>query len=267
MSDPQKGPVIPSGQASAPVQAPATGESPFLEYEWEQGKKDTFKTKEEALKYFREGTLRHQDYTKKTQELAKQREAQTKREKEIEEMARAIAEKQSRIDPLDKFLTERKDVADYIATQMRTPSQENVLDQVKRLVEESTKPLQEKLTEAENWRKEQEAAANRERVLAHLATQYPDFNRDEIESLLEEMDQTPEGDEERAYLETLYWAQKGKKATATPVEIEQKVSASLRDKAGRFSPVPSSNAAPPKTEATPKSIRDAVDQYKAKHPG
>jgi hypothetical protein len=108
MSDLQPAPATPSGQGQATVQpakdtAANTSDAAFLEYAWEDGTKESFQTKEDALRYFREGTLRHRDYTKKTQEVAKQREAQTKREKELEQTAQEILARKAKIDPLDAY--------------------------------------------------------------------------------------------------------------------------------------------------------------------
>lgn len=279
MSDPMKAPVPPNGQAAPPVQASATGatssESPFFEYDWEEGNKagmkpgkETFKTKEELAKRLREGTLFHSGFTVKTQELARQREEMSKREKQIEAMLADLSEKKARIDPMDKFLTDRKDIADYIATQMRQPSGAAQEDQFKRLIEEYTKPLQDKLTEAEQWRKDQEETRQWEEIHGALGKQYPDFQRDSVEQLLQSLRETPEGEENRALAEMAYWAAKGKSVPA--VVAEHKAAQSLRDKAGKFSPVPSVNASPVAPSVSipkgPKAFQEAVDNYKKAHP-
>lgn len=264
MSDPMKAPA-PGGQGPAPVQpSPGTGATTpdaFLEYAWEDGTKETLKTKEDALRYFREGTLRHRDYTKKTQELAKQREAQTKREKEIEQTMNELMAKKAKIDPMDKFLTDRKDIADYIATQMRQPSGAAQEDQFKRLIEEYTKPLQEKLTAAEQWRKEQEETHQWEEIHGALGKQYPDFKRDTVEQLLQQLRETPEGEENRALAEMAYWASKGRNGGATKAAAA---------KVGKVSPVPSANASPvAPSVSVPKgknAFNEAVENYKKAHP-
>jgi hypothetical protein len=276
MSDLQPAPATPSGQGQATVQ-PAkdtvanTSDAAFLEYAWEDGTKESFQTKEDALRYFREGTLRHRDYTKKTQEVAKQREAQTKREKELEQTAQEILARKAKIDPLDKFLTDRPDIADYIAKQMRNPSSDAQQELVKKMIEESVKPLQEKLTEAEKWKKDQETATRRDSLFTHLGTQYPDFNREAIEKRIAELDQVPEGDEERSFIELVYLAEKARNPNASPAKIEEKVMDSLAAKAKKQSPVPSMNAAPGKSDdisqvmKSKDPIRAAAERYKKIH--
>jgi hypothetical protein len=266
MSDPTRGP-DPNGQPPANVQPPVgtvanAPNSAFLEYEWENGKKETFKTKEDTLRYLREGTLRHQDYTKKTQELAKQREKQSEREKQIEAMLADITAKKAKIDPMDEFLTKRKDIADYIASQMREPSPQVQEDQFKKLIEQYTKPLQDKLTEAETWRKGQEENRQWEEIHGTLGKQYPDFNKDTVEQMLQDLRETPEGEENRALAEMAYWAAKGK-TSPVPKPAQPKSTERL----SKISPVPSQGASPPPASTgTPASIRAAVDAYKQAHP-
>ncbi len=280
MSDPIVAPAAPSGQSQAPVQpSPGTAvTTPFFEYEWEEGNKagkngkEVFKTKEELSKAYREGVLRHADYTQKTQGLAKEKEAVQKRDKELAAMAEELVRRKGEIDPLSQFLDSRPDIKDYIVKNMRQPSQSANAEVIKKMIEEQTKPLQEKLSEAEKFRKDQEQAVKREQIFSHLGTQYKDFNREAIEKRLKELDEVPEGEEDRSFLEMLYWAEKGRNPTASPVEIEKKITDSLAVKKLKQSPVPqarSVNVGPDNLPASVTGSRDpiraAAEHYKRNH--
>ena len=113
------------GKASAPTQTTPSRPSgsavgkPHFEYEWEDGTKDSYANEEDFRKAWREGRLRHKDYTKKTQELAKQREAFGKQQRDLETLAGEAKKLHGQWEPVDKWLNQKPDVRDYILKNMR----------------------------------------------------------------------------------------------------------------------------------------------------
>jgi len=254
--------IQPTGQSATPDQASASGANQsFFEYDWEDGKKDSFKSPDELKAFFRGGVLRHQDYTKKTQALADERRKIEARNKELEVLANNLTSKKSEIDKYDKFLTSRPDIRDRLAREMKQMSSGDLMDQAKGLVDERSKQLEEKLSEIEKWKSQQELERKREAIFNHMGTQYQDFDKEAIVKMINGLQEVPDEDNLYSLVDLLYWANKGK---ATPASVEKRVVENLQKK-GAMRPLVGSGARVPAPSGnSPKGFREAAEAVKRK---
>jgi len=192
---------------------------------------------DELNEYIRQGTLRHQDYTRKTQTLADMRRQVETRQKEFEERERRLKDNESRYKQFNDFLTRRKDVADYIENQMRSPSTDHILEQTRGYADEKTEELKKEMEEFKEWKRQQEALQQRNDAFSQLKQLFPDFDEKTVSEKLDGIFTAPDGDEIRSLAELAYYAAKGQ---SSPAEIEQNLSAEIERKKGTKS-IPSSS--------------------------
>jgi len=209
-AQPKSGKTQSFGQRPAQSATPS-GESYFHSYKHDDGEEFHFKTPDDLNKYIRDGTLRHKDYTKKTQETAELRkQIEKEREQSRAETTAAM-----------KAYGQWKDVDDWLR---KNPG---YVEQIKRLggpvnlqaPEQTPKaddPVMKELEDLKKWRQEQEAEAKFQQHFEAVKSQYEDFDEDAVSELYKALDEAPEGEETRALLEMLYYASKGKNGMNTP---------------------------------------------------
>lgn len=268
-------PAAPSGQgpavgkaSSAPTQSTPSSQvatavgKPHFEYEWEDGRKESYATEDEFRKAWRDGRLRRDDYTKKTQEIAKEREA-LKKEREGLELTAAEARKlHGQWKPVDDWLKQRPDVSEYITKNMRNPSPEAITEQVKSTLGKDLEATKGELQKLMEWKQQREEAERKQQVYDHLSKQYEDFNPEEIEEELKRFNESPDQDDQRNLAELLYWARRGR---AVPKKVGEEVVAGPQAPSRKMPPVPSGKAMRQAPEENYKSVREAAEAYKRKH--
>lgn len=225
-------PEAPEGieEVEVPLDQPIEGQAeqslePFLEVDLD-GEKLTFSDKDQALKHLREGTLRHSDYTRKTQEVAEQRKQVEAKEKEIESQLSHFLQMKGQYDKIDNFMKQRPDVRDYILSQMRNPDPRRQMDSVKEYADEKTKTLEEEIKSLrEKYEADEQAKTyerQREEVFSELSSKYEDFDKKGITNMLAEIESyqsLPPKEAMRNFAEILYYARKGKES---PVQREER---------------------------------------------
>jgi hypothetical protein len=194
---------------SAP-QATPEQESSFFSYKHDDGEELKFKSPDELKKYIREGTLRHKDYTKKTQEAATLRKEIEKQREQIETQAQTALRMENQWKPVDDWLKSRPDVVEYIKKNMGQASPQALLEQSRSALDENLSPLKTELEQLKAWKESQESEANFNKTLSSIKEQYPDMDEDAVKELYRALDESPEGDETRALMEILHFAVKGK---------------------------------------------------------
>jgi hypothetical protein len=197
--------------------APEATESFSHSWKSDDGEEHVFKSRDELNRFIRDGTLRHKDYTKKTQEAAELRKQAETRQKELENQAAEIRRIEGQWKPVDEWLKSRPDVARYIQQNMRNPSPDTMVEQNRGYVDEQTAALKKELEELKSWKDQQSQEVAFEKNLNSLKEQYPDLDEDSIRSIYKEMDEAPESDSERKLLEMFYWVAKGRNPQQAPV--------------------------------------------------
>lgn len=253
MSDPISAPVAGQG-APAPAQGQAT-EAPYFSFRYDDGKEEVYQTPEELAKAWKDSHLRRQDYTKKTQEIARYRESLTAKEKEFAEKEKTLAEKEAQAKKLDNFLRTRPDVYRELMTRMQQPPSADVaVERATQYADEKYSTLEQQIKEVQEWKKAQEEDRELQSVFGKMKEQYPDFDENIIRDSLSGL--TERGIEGLA--EALYHAHRGKNS---PIETEKKVLENIKNKqAARVMP---GGPSAPSPRTAPASLEEALENAQA----
>jgi hypothetical protein len=196
----------PAGQSATP----SDSSSDFFSYKHDDGEELKFKSPDDLKKYIREGTLRHKDYTKKTQEAAELRKQIDSQREKIETQAQMAARMENKWKPVDDWLLKRPDVVEYIRKNMGQESPQAILEQSRSAFDENLSPIKSELEQLKAWKEEQESQAKFSKTMSAIKEQYPDLDEDAVKEMYRALDEAPEGDEIRSLLEVLHFASKGK---------------------------------------------------------
>lgn len=240
----EQGPVD-SGQAvDAPVSdGQGVEDSPFFEYEHDDGEVMKFGSPDELKSHFRDGLLRHSDYTKKTQELAEQRKKfDSERQRwEAERTANLQAySKWSKID--DRFRKDPK-FRQALTNAMRQDQQQGGNSNVDALLQQRLGPIQQKIQQWERQQQEEQRKRQdqeeTEKAFSLLEKNYEDFDRQAVQNEIQRLQQLPPGDSTRALYELLHLAMKGR---VTPAQMEKQIAQRQRRNSTVKPPMSTSNA-------------------------
>lgn len=208
----------------------------FFEHQFDGDKEPTrWKTKEELAKYLREGTLRHRDYTKKTQSHSEERKAFEKQKSDYDSQMRDFMGLKTRYDQIDQFLRQRPDVQERIVREMRGTSPPAKTDETESKV---MKEVQAIKAELERRDREKQNEEYRSKVFEKMGSKYQDFNKDEIMELMQEVEgfqSLPPENAMESFAELLYHAKKGRQ---NPAQIEERIVNNLQKKAQSTTPMP-----------------------------
>jgi len=209
----------------------------FFVYKDDDGNEQTFKSQDELREYIRSGTLRHADYTKKTQSVAEQRKAlEAERQKYDVEYTTFLQQKQE-YDKIEKYL---KSLPPDVYNRLK----QEINSQPKQQQQEFKDPRLDKLLEQQEMEKKQrEEQVAREQAIKSLKNVYQDFNEDEIMKEVNRLQEIAPGDSVRAFLELVYYARKGKE---TPAQIERKTAELLERKSRIATPIGATSSTPSK---------------------
>lgn len=210
-----EGQAVDTGQGE--ITAPEEGQAePLYQYHFEdEDEPRIFATKDELDKFFRDHALRHRDYTKKTQSVAEQRKAIERERQKFDTEYQSFLQAKSRIDKYQEFLKQNPHVEKQLAQLMKQPR-----PQGDPRYDELKKELDSFKQERETEKQRQEREQAKEKAFELMSGRYQDFNRKEVEAMLEEFRETPPGGEAERLIELLYYANKGRKS---PAQIEQEV--------------------------------------------
>jgi len=230
--------------------APAVPDTPYFSYKYPDGKEESYATREELAKGWREHSLRRSDYTKKTQELAAERQKHEQMLKAFEDEKKGFQKSKGRYDEWDEILRARPELRRRLEQLSVTgASPDEVFERSKGYADEKLTALEQKIQQLE----EERAAERQEREL--------DKGFDEIEQEFPDMDRTAMREalmnlgsgETLPLLRTLYHAIKGQSG---PAEVEKKLAVAREKKAQAA--VPSGGGGTVKTkEQTFKSLDEA----------
>lgn len=160
--------------------------TPFFTYEDEGGEKLEFHSPEELKKVFRENRMRRKDYTQKTQRLAEQRK---QFEQQRDTIMSEILEQKKKYDEMNKFLRDNPHIYRKLQEERKRGTTGDVaVERARAYVDETKSELQKELEEIKNWRKQREFQEYRDRIYGEMESEFPDFNREAIQSLMGEID-------------------------------------------------------------------------------
>jgi hypothetical protein len=255
-----EGPVD-DGQAFETSGAPEEGqgteveESPFFTYEHDDGEVYNFKSPDELKSHFRDGLLRHSDYTRKTQELANERKKfeQERERHNAEKTASLQAYSQwSKID--QKY---KSDPAFRQALQEAYRKSQNGNGNLDSVIQQKLAPVEKKLSEWERQREKEQRKRQeqeeQEKAFSLLEKSIDGFERKAVQDELKRLQQLPPGESTRALFELLHYAMKGR---VTPAEMEKQFAERQRRNSQARPPMSPSGASP-RSQKTFKNFREA----------
>ena len=219
MSDEVQAPeaqVDPLDSVEIPEQTEGQAE-PFMRFEAQDGEELSFASQEDAIKHFREGTLRHSDYTRKTQEAAEIRKRAEARERELETQMTGFMSTKAKYDKMDEFIRNRPDVARYITDQMRTPSPTAQADTMRGYADSQTQQVRAELKKLQDEIARDKQAKSYEeqksKIFSNMGKKYQDFSQDEVMKVMKEIEEYNSLPSEVALenlAEMIYYANKGR---------------------------------------------------------
>ena len=232
--------------AAAAAPAPVEGQvESFHSHKWDDGKEDVWNTKEELDDWLRQSGMRHSDYTRKTTDVANLRKKLEQRTKDYEDKERNFNSAYSGIMDKDKFLRENPRVKERIMQEMEGLTGGN--SDVKQLLEEGLKPIQEELAGYKQERARRASDEAKSSAYDAVGKRFTDFNRDAIDAAVTRLDETPEGMRLESLVEMIYHAEKGR---LTPGAIERKQAMSSNKPRPT---TPTASVAIPDAQVSPKT--------------
>lgn len=241
------------GQVSEEVTDPSVddGQSGGTEsfYVYKDGDTEqSFKDAKELSDYIRSGTLRHADYTQKTQSLAEQRKAYEAEKARYDAEYTTFLQRRQEYDKIEKYL---KSLPPEVYNKLKQginsqPQQREFKDP----------RIDQLIKEREEEKQRQENEAMREKAFASLTSTYSDFNKESVMEAVNKFQELAPGDSMRKFLELVYLAEKGK---TSPAQIEQKTAELLRRKSTIATPMNSTTSTPTKGIKQFSSLDDAAE--------
>jgi len=237
------------GQGGAPVDTGQAGSSGSAFFTSPDGR--AYASPDELAKDWKESYLRREDYTRKTMEHA---ETRKKFEKEREDFKK----EQDRIEALkdeygkfDKMVRSRPDVyAEMKQRLQRGPSTETFAQSLEQQIEEK---YGGKFKEFEEYIRNQQAQAERDKAFKTVKEKYADMDEDLVMNMLEEISS---GDFS-TLVEKLHLAVKG--GSVNPTTVAKKLA--QRVAGNRGAGLPGGSGQPvPDNQGAPKTIDEARDR-------
>jgi hypothetical protein len=218
-----------TGQAGAGT--PSTGgqvsnaQESWLDLTDESGQKKSFRSKDDFLKEFKNMGMLRSDYTRKTQEFARQREDW---EKSRAETDKAHKEASARFEKYNQFLKGRPDIYRQLEAAMKKGlSTDDATEVARTYADEKYSELNKKLEELQNWKSERERNEEKRRLYDSFKSRFEDFNEESVEEGLK----TLSSSDPEAILELLYHASKGRNPP-NPLEMQRKIVEGIEAKKG-----------------------------------
>lgn len=164
--------------ATAPEPAQQVSNEPFFQMDFGRGDVRSFKTKEELMEAMRDlhgGSLRREDYTRKTQELAEQRKQFEKERESIKKYNDFLKNNPHVRNKLDQYLKQGTtgDVA---------------VDKARAYADEVKSEIQKEMEELKSWKSQREREERQQKAIQALKQKYQNFSEDNVRKLMSSFD-------------------------------------------------------------------------------
>ncbi len=224
----------------------------FHSYEDTEGNKTDFKDANELNDFIRQGNMRHSDYTRKTQGVAKDRESlQAERAKYDAEYTTFLTSKQEN----DKIETYLKSLPPEVFTRLKQGIQGQPKKQARDPeVDQMLKEFKESQKQQESDKAAAAEEAARTKAFADLGKVHSDFDSESVMKIVNDLQKAPQEDQIRAFMEMFYYADKGR---STPAEMERQMAENLERKANTTTPMEHGIKPPNTGVKTYSSIKEA----------
>lgn len=202
-----------------PTQGVAAEAEPqsFYSYTHPDGRVDDYKTPDDVSRFIRKGTMRFDDFNTKSGQLTQDREALTNRERAIESGAQTLLQRRSEYDrqhgelervlqamPRDQYARLKADVQGGRQAEPQLPPE--VMSRLQKLEQGQVK--------GDKLREQEDHDRKVEEIHKVLGGQYEDYDTDGVNTVLEELLESPDEDALRSLYELAYWGGKGRQGVA-----------------------------------------------------
>jgi hypothetical protein len=193
---------------SAPEMGQTESVEPFYSYQDETGQKTDFTTPDELNRYMRDGYLRHSDYTRKTQEISEQRKAFEQERNDFNQQMKEFREREARVKKADEFLRGMpQDTYQQLVSGIKSGGRSQANNEEMEALRSQISEQQEQL---QSYMQAQEDARRRNEAYEIMSKEYPDFDREMADGLINSLREAGPGNEMKTFLEFAYYANKGK---------------------------------------------------------
>lgn len=241
-----------SGMTQAEQQA-------FYEYQFDDGKKVSAKTKKDLDDFIRGGVLRRDHFDKNNQKLAEQRKTFEQKEQDLSTAFATVKQLEAKYKPIDEFYSQRPELMREIVARFKGSSVAKAQPQE----DPKWKEFEEFKSSYEKEKSQAATQAQRQQIYSAMKARYGDFNEEGINSALGRILDAAPGDEMASLVDLVYWSEKGR---ATPAQIEETMRANLEKKQGMKAPMTSGGNTPVGRPGF-KSLDAAAEAAKSRYGG
>ena len=187
---------------------------------------------------------------------AEKRKAFESEQKRLQESYDRLNGLEGKWKPIDEFFAKNPQLAQRIMQEYKGKTAQQVqadpglkkeLDDLRKMIEEKDKKVEQE--------------ERRKKIYDWMGSRYQDFDGNHIDKALNDMLETPEGDEMRSLVELVYWANKGR---MSPAQIEGKITENLAKKQSLKPPMSSSGNVPNGPRGF-KTLEEAAEAARAKY--
>ena len=234
-------------------------QEPFFGYTFPDGTQKNWASKEELEKAFRDSYFREKDYYGKTQSLAEMRKQYEKQSADIAKQKEEIDRTRKEYEDFQWMVKNRPDVYEYLQKQSRSPASPDVAyTRAQKYADEQLEELRKEIKDLKDAQLNRELESTRDSVYAAMEKQFPNFDRQRVSDLLDEIGS---GDLEKI-VRVLYHADSGMRGAQS---ADRRVAETTAEKAAaQLTPSGGSGRA---ERAVPKDLDEAAKLAEREYAG
>lgn len=213
-----------SDEGSLEVGQEQSGSEPYFQFSQPDGNVESFATKDDLERAWKDSYLRHSDYTRKTQSLSEERKKFDKDFEDYKDEQRAFRKTKEQYDEWDKLIKTRPDIYKQLSNMSKTaPNASTMYERATGYADEKTSAVEKRLESLEEQLMQANSKKEIDSIFSKMEGQFKDFDRDKIREYLEHLSTG----ETEPLVEMAYWATKGR---TDPLAMEQKIAENFQKK-------------------------------------
>jgi chaperonin cofactor prefoldin len=189
------GTVVPEqgAEQQAPTGPPSGGEptkvqESFYGYTFPDGTQKSWNTRDEMDKDFRDSYFREKDYYQKTRDLAEQRKQFEAQQSDLAKSREEMDRMRKEYDDFQWMIQNRPEVYQYLQKQSTTPPDAGTaFSRAQKYADDQISELKKELKELKDAQLNRDLERQRDSVYEEMGNQFPDFDRQRVSDLLDEI--------------------------------------------------------------------------------
>jgi hypothetical protein len=235
-----------AGQVSGNVGSAPEPQPPFFEYEWEDGRKDSFSTDQDLRNAWREGHLRRDKFTQDMQKLSdREGELKSNQARYDAEYTQFLQQK-GQMDEMQKTLDglSEQEFSQLLNMVTRGRYGQERQQQIPPELRQELDGLKEFREQQEQFQRDQEMAEKRDEVYSQLENEIGEaFNRDAVQTEIQRVRDIDPSEQIREFAQLVHFSLIGRQK---PIELARQAQASVVPSGGGSLPTPpTSGGSPP----------------------